>query len=74
MPVFLFFNCMQGIDNSIMETRREDNTAGHDHKLRKDQRVAAMVSALAAPVCQEEGLELVHTEYRRESAGRVLRL
>ncbi len=58
-----------------MDTRRDDITAGNDrHALRKDQQVAAAVFALAAPVCRDEHLELVHTEYRRESSGRVLRL
>lgn len=42
--------------------------------LQRDQAVAASVSALAEPLCRDEGLELVHVEYRRESAGRVLRL
>lgn len=42
--------------------------------LQRDKQVAAAASALAAPLCRDEGLELVYTEYRRESSGRVLRL
>ncbi|UCF94835.1 MAG: ribosome maturation factor RimP [Desulfobacterales bacterium] len=38
------------------------------------QRVIARVEALAEPLCLSEGLELVHVEYQRESAGRILRL
>lgn len=32
------------------------------------------VRQLAAPICQGEGIELVHIEYQREPVGRVLRL
>ena len=38
------------------------------------QKIAAQVSALAKPVCESEGLELIHVEYQRESGGRILRL
>ena len=30
--------------------------------------------ALAEPLCESEGLELIQVEYQRESAGRILRL
>jgi len=36
--------------------------------------IVAQVIDLAEPLCEAEGLELVHVEYQRESAGRVLRL
>ena len=42
--------------------------------LQRDKQVAAAAGALAAPLCNDEGLELVYAEYRRESSGRVLRL
>ncbi|MGD8291020.1 MAG: ribosome maturation factor RimP [Desulfobacterales bacterium] len=32
------------------------------------------VIALAKPVCESEGMELIHVEFQRESAGRILRL
>jgi ribosome maturation factor RimP len=38
------------------------------------QKIADQVSALARPVCESEGLELIYVEYQRESAGRILRL
>lgn len=40
----------------------------------KDRRVAEAVLALATPVCQAEGAELIQVVFRRENAGRVLRL
>lgn len=36
--------------------------------------MVAKVWHLAEPLCLSEGLELVHVEYRREPAGRTLRL
>ena len=41
---------------------------------KKDKDVISQVEALAGPLCESEGLELVHVEYQRESAGRILRL
>ena len=29
---------------------------------------------LAEPVCRSEGMELIHVEYRREQAGRIMRI
>ena len=37
-------------------------------------KVIAMADELAQPICDAEGLELVHIEYQREPAGWVLRL
>lgn len=34
----------------------------------------AQVWAIAEPLCEYEGIELVHVEFQRESRGRVLRL
>ena len=39
-----------------------------------DERFLASVKQLAEPVCDAEGLELVHTEYQMEPGGKVLRL
>ena len=41
---------------------------------RKEKDIIKQVEALAEPLCASEGLELVHVEYQRESAGRILRL
>lgn len=40
----------------------------------RDAGVVAQVWSLGGPVCREEGVELVHVEYQRESSGRTLRL
>ena len=39
-----------------------------------DEKFLAGVNRLAEPVCDAEGLELVHTEYQMEPGGKVLRL
>ena len=39
-----------------------------------EQGVIRQIAKLAEPLCDSEGLELVHIEYQRESAGRILRL
>ncbi len=57
-----------------MGTSRDEITTDASLAQQADREMAKRVSALAIPVCRDEGLELVHTEYRRESAGRVLRL
>jgi ribosome maturation factor RimP len=36
--------------------------------------VLKQIRALAEPLCESEGMELVHIEYQRERSGRVLRL
>jgi ribosome maturation factor RimP len=40
----------------------------------KEKKIAAQVIELAGPLCEAEGIELVHVEYQRESRGRILRL
>jgi len=39
-----------------------------------DERFLDSVNRLAEPVCDAEGLELIHTEYQMEPGGKVLRL
>jgi len=39
-----------------------------------DKDFLTKVNSLAKPVCDAEGLELVHTEYQMEPGGKVLRL
>lgn len=41
---------------------------------KKAQAVVREAKALAAPVCEGEGMELVHLEYQRESSGWMMRL
>ncbi len=42
--------------------------------LKTESNLVTQVIDLAEPLCDAEGMELVHVEYQRESAGRVLRL
>ena len=39
-----------------------------------EKKVVDSVRTLAQPLCDSEGLELVHVEFQRESSGRILRL
>ncbi len=57
-----------------MVANGNDMTDRSREALLRDRQVAAAASALAEPLCRDEGLELVYAEYRRESSGRVLRL
>jgi ribosome maturation factor RimP len=41
---------------------------------KKQKDIIEQVEALAEPLCDSEGLELVHVEYQREPGGRILRL
>ena len=41
---------------------------------KKAQTVIHEAKALAGPVCESEGMELVHLEYQRESSGWIMRL
>jgi ribosome maturation factor RimP len=59
--------------------RRKSKTNFADKRNRrsgskKEKDIIKQVEALAEPLCDSEGLELVHVEYQRESAGRILRL
>ena len=40
----------------------------------KEKEVSGLVRLLAEPLCEAQGLELVHVEFQRESGGRILRL
>jgi len=44
------------------------------HKSVSAKKVAGLVRSLAEPLCESEGLELVHVEFQREAGGRILRL
>ena len=39
-----------------------------------EQKIVTQVRTLAEPLCESEGLELIHVEFQRESGGRILRL
>ncbi|QTA78651.1 Ribosomal maturation factor [Desulfonema limicola] len=40
----------------------------------KEKELLALVTNLAQPLCETQGLELVHVEYQREAQGRILRI
>ncbi len=59
--------------------RRKSNTTPWDNRNRrsgskKEKKIIKQVEALAEPLCESEGLELVHVEYQREPGGKILRL
>jgi ribosome maturation factor RimP len=41
---------------------------------RREQEIARRVRELVRPACEAEGLEVIHVEFQREPAGRVLRV
>ena len=53
-----------------------DSTASGDsaEEKKSDREIASMAFSLIEPLCEAEGIELVHAEYQRESGGRILRL
>ncbi len=63
-----------------MKTKRrksKTNVADKRHNRpgsKKEKDIIKQVEALADPLCESEGLEMVHVEFQRESAGRILRL
>ena len=63
-----------------MKTKRRKSKANFADKRsnrpgpKKEKDIIKQVEALAEPLCDSEGLEMVHVEYQRESGGRILRL
>jgi ribosome maturation factor RimP len=62
-----------------VKTQRHKSKKNSDNRQnrsgsQKEKRIIAQVEALANPLCESEGLELVHVEFQRESSGRILRL
>ena len=63
----------------MKKKRRKSRTnpaAGRERRFgsEKEKKIVKQVEALAGPLCESEGLELVHVEYQREPGGRILRL
>ena len=54
--------------------KKEIVSKDHRKKRASEQHVVDQVWFMAEPLCESEGLELIHVEYQRESAGRILRL
>lgn len=56
------------------KTFYRNSDSRHQTRILDADEVVSRVREMAAPVCESEGLELVHVEYQRESSGRVLRI
>ncbi len=60
---------------TIQNTENRPRYIGENrHILRNESNLVTQVIDLAEPLCEAEGMELIHVEYQRESAGLVLRL
>jgi ribosome maturation factor RimP len=55
-------------------SKRESAPRSRRHAPIDEQAIAAQVKSLAEPLCNSEGLELIHVEFQREATGRILRL
>ena len=62
------------VKKSKRHKKRETAPQGPRRGKANDQKIVKQVWALAAPLCESEGLELIQVEYQRESHGRILRL
>jgi ribosome maturation factor RimP len=71
---FLRKNLSHQVKNQIHKTKKKSNSWHSPLGSRKEKEIISQVTALANPLCESEGLELVHVEYQRESSGRILRL
>jgi len=66
-------------DSSTVRTKKHHLKEGsgpgnRHHPPVNEQKIVDQVGALAKPVCESEGMELIHVEFQRESGGRILRL
>ena len=73
---FCVFN--EGVRGTVKTKNRQlkkNSGAGNRHHSPvNEKKIVDQVGALAKPVCESEGLELIHVEFQRESGGRILRL
>ena len=54
--------------------KRISGKRSQSHSAKDQQTIRIEATALASPLCESEGIELVHLEYQRESSGWILRL
>ncbi len=74
---FLFFlekNLRHQVKTQIHKSKKKPDNRHKRTASEKEKNIIEQVEALADPLCESEGLELVHVEYQRESSGRILRL
>jgi len=61
--------------NGKKEKKTASGCKTDQEKRRKaNKEITSMIYALMEPLCDSEGLELVHVEYQREASGRTLRI
>ena len=81
MPVFFVFIVNNSIYPygaaplyTVKKRKKKYSKETRTHSPIKAQTVIREAKALTEPVCASEGMELVHLEYQRESAGWIMRL
>jgi ribosome maturation factor RimP len=60
--------------NQVKRHKRKFKKQNQPVSRKNAQAVMAASKGLAGPLCESEGLELVHLEYQREPGGWILRL
>ena len=68
------FCVLRGSLESKKKYNKKTASRNRRRKSVSGQKVAGLVRSLAEPLCESEGLELVHVEFQREASGRILRL
>ena len=56
------------------EIKKDAGPGVRRHPRINEQKIAGQIRNLAEPLCEAEGLELIHVEFQREAGGRILRL
>ena len=68
------FCVLRGSLGSKKKYNKKNTSRNRRRKSVSEHKVPGLVRALAEPLCESEGLELVHVEFQREASGRILRL
>jgi len=61
-------------DQKTEKSQGSVDHGGQKEALTGDTAIAATITDLMEPLCNAEGVELVHVEYQREAGGRILRM
>jgi ribosome maturation factor RimP len=65
----------RAVKTNKIKARKKGSGSQYPRPPRMNEKaVAAKVRDLAMPLCEAEGLDLVHVEFQREAVGRILRL
>jgi ribosome maturation factor RimP len=68
---------LRDVNRSVKARKRKSEKKGSESRIyskKSHEAIIAGVAAVAQPLCDSEGIELVHIEYQREPAGWILRL